>query len=80
MAYTEEQLDDIRNRRLFAAIEMAKEAYQVDGYGLGEMLGMTKTAWTKSTKHRDWRKATCKVYFGLYDLTGYAEELEGGLS
>lgn len=80
--YTEQQLDEIRDRRLQAVIDMAKTAYQVDGYGLAEMLGMSKAAWTRSTKSGHWRGVTCKVYFGLCELTGirpswiFAEELE----
>lgn len=57
------------SRRLDAYIEMLKVAYQVDEYGLADMLGIHRGTWTKFRRADFESKGIWKT-FELADLTG----------
>ena len=40
--------DEAKERRLNAYIEMLKTVYEVDEYGLADMLGMYRGTWTRN--------------------------------
>ena len=65
---TSANIDEIRERRLEALINMIEDAYQVDGYGVAELIGMKKQTWTKEMR-KPWGKKSCTLFFGLAELT-----------
>lgn len=65
----ETQLNETRERRLAACIKMVEDAYQVDGYGVAELIGMSKRAWTTAQKS-PWLEKRLELFVGLYNLTG----------
>lgn len=62
-------IDEIRERRLSACIKMVEDAYQVDGYGVAELIGMDKRTWTRY-KRLPWGKKGANLIMGLCQLTG----------
>lgn len=66
---TQNEINEVRERRINAAISMIKEAYQVDGYGVAALIGMSKNKWTRNEK-APWGKKTSSLYFGIAQLTG----------
>ena len=78
---TQNEINEVRERRLAATIEMAMKAYDVDEYGLAELIGMKRSTWTRY-KRLPWGKKGCSLFFGLAQLLKmspswfFAEELE----
>ena len=78
---TKKELNEVRERRLEACIEMACKAYDVDEYGLAELIGMKRSTWTRN-KRAPWGKKGCSLFIKLAQLLEmspswlFAEELE----
>ncbi|ACV21873.1 Uncharacterised protein [Slackia heliotrinireducens] len=65
---TRDEINEVRERRLAACINMVKEAYQVDGYGVAELIGISKSTWTRYER-APWGKKGFGLFVGLSELT-----------
>ena len=62
-------IEETRERRLDAYIEFLENAYQVDGYGLADLIGMSRSQWTRNMRAA-WVDKRWSFFVGLASLTG----------
>lgn len=68
-----EHTDILIQRRMDAYIEMLKASYQVDEYGLADMLGIDHRTWTRG-HNKGYKDYSAKMVFALVNLTGISAD------
>ena len=66
---TKAECEAERDRRLNAYIEMLETVYQTDGYGIADMIGVSKSVWTRNL-NAPWGRKSFTFVGGLCHLTG----------
>ena len=64
-----DRLEKIRSEQLEYCISEVEHLYGVEGYGIAELIGMSKWKWTRN-QNLPWGKKNISLFLGLSELAG----------